>query len=353
MEKIIEEKKKLFTELMLNNMDEKINKMAFSQEDLDELYSNGEEEIYICAENLHIPLKERKVYYFGINKPTVCIDSKELVDFDSLGIYFQDCYFDEEYSKLIFAEEEKEDIYDIIDDDLIRAEVEDFYVLMEEVFEDYREEMENITIEQYDEYFDFDELDSSDYNSEEYDYETKTKAKLACKEAITEMLDDVISELVSAAEEYLGDSRDYFYDLKSSYEEFISDLSDAYDSDASSYCSEETQRYLMSKKKELFEDVKTNYDYSQIPENEIEKIIRKDIKQRFVLRELVSWCEYYYDDECYCYDLDRVCSYINSELLYYTAELQEELPKKVYGTYMAMIKWDLDRLEKKFSDVLA
>lgn len=348
-------KKELFAKMMADSMDDRVQKMAFTQEDLNELYDNGEEEIYICGEDLHIPLKERVVFYLGVNNPTIVIDSDELVDFETLGISIEDCLFDEEYSKLVFAaEEDYESAMDEANDEVDIEQVSMFYESMKEYFSDYKAEMLDIGIsEDFSEFFEIEELDPSDYNSGEYDYETKAKAKLACKAAITEMISEVRYQLVSAAKEYVSHTSEYYSELKHSFDEFISDLSDAYDSSVESDYDDEVEAYWLGKKKEFFSVVFPQMNFAGISREDVESIISKALNKRLLVRTLLQECDYDDDDDYYCFDLESACDTINSEIENFVSELEDDLPQQIYSTYRGVFLRALEILESRFDEMFS
>lgn len=347
----IDKKKKMFAEMIINNMDERVSKMAFSQEDLDELFESGETEILICAENLHIPLVEREVFYIGINMPTVVIDSSELVDFDQLGISIQDCYFDEEYSRVISTLADESEVYETEEEIF---DIQDFYDEMKEFFSDYRDEMMEISVsEEFEDYFDVDQYEESDTESGEYCFGTKAKARLACKSALEEMISDAKKTLLDCVNDYMSHTAEYLSEIKRSYEEFINDLSNAYDSCASSDCEEDEEEYVMSRKKEFFEDSVLRMDAIVLPKEEIEKTVLKDLNRRFTIRTLLQKCTYDDDGEDYCYEIGSAVDSINDIIEKFISEMEDDLPQQVYGAYRNLYINVLNRLEEKFDDIFS
>ena len=92
-----------------------IDLVAFDQDDLYDLLDENVNEIYLCGNKFTIPIAKGNIKYVGIlDKVTVVINSKEPVDFNSRGITFDNCVFDENYAKLLKKKEtekkvEKED----------------------------------------------------------------------------------------------------------------------------------------------------------------------------------------------------------------------------------------------------
>ena len=92
-----------------------IDLVAFDQDDLYDLLDENVNEIYLCGNKFTIPIAKGNIKYVGIlDKVTVVINSKDPVDFNSRGIIFDNCVFDENYAKLLKKKEsekkvEKED----------------------------------------------------------------------------------------------------------------------------------------------------------------------------------------------------------------------------------------------------
>ena len=81
----------------------KIDSMAFEQDDLYDLLDEGITEIYLCGERFSVPLGKKNISYIGVNKPTVVISSKTLVDFSEKNITFTNIKFDDKYQALADA----------------------------------------------------------------------------------------------------------------------------------------------------------------------------------------------------------------------------------------------------------
>ncbi|MGN1305869.1 MAG: hypothetical protein ACI4YB_12660 [Oscillospiraceae bacterium] len=97
--------KQRLTRLKEYTSDEKladvIDIIAFDQNELDGLLSEGAKEVYLCGSWFRIPLNRENVRYIGINQPIAEINSLEEVDFKAMNISFQNIKFDEEYSKIV------------------------------------------------------------------------------------------------------------------------------------------------------------------------------------------------------------------------------------------------------------
>lgn len=88
---------------------EKVDQVAFNQEDLADLIDEGYSDIYLCNNSFVIPLRVRNKHYIGISKAEAVIRSQERVDFEELGIRLDDVKFDEAYEKL--THETPEELY--------------------------------------------------------------------------------------------------------------------------------------------------------------------------------------------------------------------------------------------------
>ena len=86
-----------------SNYASKIDSMAFEQDDLYDLLDEGITEIYLCGERFSVPLGKKNISYIGVNKPTVVISSKTVVDFSEKNITFTNIKFDDKYQALADA----------------------------------------------------------------------------------------------------------------------------------------------------------------------------------------------------------------------------------------------------------
>ena len=78
---------------------EKVDQVAFNQEELADLIDEGYSDIYLCNNSFVIPLRVRNKRYIGIGKAEAVIRSQEHVDFDELGIKFENIGFNEAYAQ--------------------------------------------------------------------------------------------------------------------------------------------------------------------------------------------------------------------------------------------------------------
>ena len=74
--------------------------VAFDQEELGDILDSGENVIYLFNNTFSIPLSVKNKKYIGIGKAECLIHSKNVVDFQELGIEFENVVFDEKYRKI-------------------------------------------------------------------------------------------------------------------------------------------------------------------------------------------------------------------------------------------------------------
>lgn len=91
-------------EEIINNLDN----VAFNQEELADLLDEGVTKIYLCNNKFDIPLSKGDISYIGVKDAMIEMRSKEVIDFKSKKIFFQNIKFNEEYTKLIQKNEELE-----------------------------------------------------------------------------------------------------------------------------------------------------------------------------------------------------------------------------------------------------
>lgn len=78
----------------------KVDQVAFNQEDLSDLIDEGTHDTYLCNNFFVIPLRISNRRYIGIGKAVAVIQSSERIDFDTKGIAFDNVHFDSAYEKL-------------------------------------------------------------------------------------------------------------------------------------------------------------------------------------------------------------------------------------------------------------
>lgn len=92
---------------------DKIDNVAFDQDELYDLLDEEVNEIYLCGERFAIPLSVKGIAYKGINNPVVVIDSKTEVDWLAKEILLEAVRFDDKYQAVVdSANATKEVLYE-------------------------------------------------------------------------------------------------------------------------------------------------------------------------------------------------------------------------------------------------
>lgn len=86
---------------------DKVDSMAFDQDDLYDLLDEDCTTIYLCGEKFSIPLGKAGITYIGVNNPTVVISSKTVIDFAKKNIMLTNVKYDEKYQALLKEESAK------------------------------------------------------------------------------------------------------------------------------------------------------------------------------------------------------------------------------------------------------
>ena len=80
---------------------ERVDQVAFDQEDLSDLLDEDATLIYLCSNKFTVPLRETHKTYIGIGKAIAVIRSNKVVDFDALNIEFKNVIFDDMYKEVL------------------------------------------------------------------------------------------------------------------------------------------------------------------------------------------------------------------------------------------------------------
>ena len=78
-----------------------VNNVAFDRNDMVELLDEDADTIVLVDGTYRIPLREHNKKYIGVGNVVAEIKSKEIVDFDEIGIKFENIRFDDEYAALL------------------------------------------------------------------------------------------------------------------------------------------------------------------------------------------------------------------------------------------------------------
>lgn len=90
-----------------------VDNVAFDRNDMVELLDEDVDTIVLVDGTYRIPLREHNKKYIGVGNVVAEINSKEVVDFDEIGIKFENIRFDDEYAALLNVNpvEDYEDLY--------------------------------------------------------------------------------------------------------------------------------------------------------------------------------------------------------------------------------------------------
>lgn len=80
---------------------EKVNQIAFEQDELYDLLDENITTIYLCGEKFSIPLSKKGVKYIGINSPIIVVDSLECINWEEKGIELEGIRFNEKYQAIV------------------------------------------------------------------------------------------------------------------------------------------------------------------------------------------------------------------------------------------------------------
>lgn len=301
-----------------------IDLVAFEQNDLYDLLDEDVNEIYLCGNKFTIPIAKGNIKYVGIlDKVTVVINSKEPVDFNSRGIIFENCVFDEKYAGILngkknntkkkISEEVKEnsDDYDVDLEGVDADELHDFYEdIMETIVEFADKDFEN----EYDELYEYDnsiECDADDYN--DGGFATKAKAKAACKAELTKAIADVKKLYESAKKELIDAAEIYYADMMSDLITFLKgDFFDSYEALIGVHCTGKTKEYLEKKINRLKGTVNCwEIDINKLYEGAFELTVKEDFeaveKDSMNEKEIFEMCEYDVEEESYSFCMNGAC----------------------------------------------
>ena len=301
-----------------------IDSVAFDQDDLYDLLDEDVSKIYLCGNKFVIPIAKKDMKYIGVlDKVTLVINSKEPVDFNSIGITIENCVFDEKYAGILkgkkkntktkISEEVKENSADFdVDLEGVDAdELHDFYEDVMEAIVDFSDkEFEN----EYDELYAYDysiKCDADDYN--DGGFTTKAKAKAACKTELAKAFADVKKLYESAKKELTDAAEIYYADMMNDLIAFLKeDFLDSYETLIGVYCTGKTKEYLEKKTSKLKDKVSSwETDINKLYEGAFGLIVKESFedveKDEMDEKEIFEMCEYDVMDETYSFSMNDAC----------------------------------------------
>lgn len=106
-----------------------VDNVAFNRGDMVELLDEDADTIVLVDGTYRIPLREHDKKYIGVGNVVAEINSKEVVDFDEIGIQFENIRFDDEYLEVLNAVSSKDaenvNQVELFEDRLKKAEAGD------------------------------------------------------------------------------------------------------------------------------------------------------------------------------------------------------------------------------------
>ena len=187
-------------------------------------------------------------------------------------------------------------------------------------------------------YYKIDEPELSDYGNGEYDYPTKAKAKLACKEAIKSVWDDIMNNYEVEKENIISYAKDYFAGLEDEFKDFLHEFLDSYDEYAELECEGASKKYVADKKSELFDEEEllekmNRIDLTTQSEGLEYGLFDIPMKDVFDMKECLGMCTYESDGEDYCFDMERACSKIYTEVDAILDKAVKDFPDRFSQSY--------------------
>lgn len=313
-----------------------IDQIAFDQDELYDLLDEGEVVIYLCGERFSIPLGKEGIRYIGVNSPVVVISSKEKIDFEKKGIFFENIRFDEKYQKILGeAESEAEETEETVGDELEGPKEEEEVCWPEEI----QPQMEQLTDElhsfigdflykislAYDEEYDGEglyeeipEIDASDYGNYRYDYERLSQAKVACKDAIKRAIADMQAGYTEQKEEMENKCNTFLDRVGRDTWSFFDQFQASFVEYASLYCDGEAEIYAETLKANLMDRKIIEKPISEMERKRdvlVSEVFDVPAENLWDVQKYFEQCDYDdEDDEQYCYLMEDAVSDLNDSV---------------------------------------
>lgn len=286
-----------------------VDRIAFDQEELYDLLDAGETEIYLLGERFSVPRAKRGIRYVGIGQPTVVIDSAGEADSEEYDIWCVGCFLDgrcgsASSSKKADKRENgnfRSEFEGEPADWKMESFVQELLHTLEEGMEDLREpdfELSDAEME----YFHVE-----DYGSEEFEYRRKSKAMVACKEGLEELLDDMKDCFDDVKDDMLDEASDFFDDAEEELSDFVEEFLAVYDE----YAEEEEpewREYAKKMRATLFdedewqdyvEDMDLESRFQSVAEDFFEEAAQQPDFQKYY-----NLCEFLEEDGEFAFDLE-------------------------------------------------
>lgn len=239
----------------------------------------------------------------------------------------------------------------------MRQQVSSFVKNMQECVDDFMKKMK--AYESDEELYNshnLDYLSSEEYGSDEFDYPTKAKAKIACKKAVESLVNDVGENYEEEKEQIVSYARDYYSGIVEMFDEFAAMFLESYDDYIFLECEEDAEEYISAQKPVFFnertlrEEMK-EYDlkarFSELENKRFDVPVQKvlDGKRYF------SLCTYDEDEGNYCYYMDEACDKIYQEMDAFLTTETDAFPDEVFKVYAAAIFSYCNMLKRRLKEL--
>lgn len=337
-----------------------IDQIVFDQDELYDLLDEGEVVIYLCGERFSIPLGKEGIRYVGINTPTVVISSKEKIDFEKKGIFFENIRFDEKYQKILDeAESEAEEAEEAAGDETgkvkeyarwpeeIQPQMEQltdelhsficdfFYKVSEKYDEEYNEEYGGEGL--YEEIL---EIDASDYGSYSYEHERLSQAKVACKAAIKRAVSDVQAGYAEQKKQMENKCKTFCGRVERDTWSFLDQFQASVEEYVSLYCDGEASIYAETLKTDLMDRKIIERQIFEL-DRELDVLVREvfDVpsEELWDVQKYFEQCDYDdEDDEQYCYLMEDAVSDLNDSVNSWYEQACGQMEKCMKELYLSV-----------------
>lgn len=245
------------------------------------------------------------------------------------------------------------------DDEEFREQVSSFVKSMTECVDDFVSKVSAYEGEEelYEE-SDIRYPDPGDYDSGDYVYSTKAKAKTACKEAVEKVINDVKEDYGIERNNIVSYASEYFSGLEESFYGFMHEFSESYDEYASLECDGDAKKYILEKKSEFFSEKGMQKNVAQTDFKSAfnalaNEILEIPMKKMLVVKEYFAKCTYEHDedDEEYCFDIEDVCEKIYDDVTDFLKNAEKTFPNGVLNVYTNIIAAYCDTLKDKLMEL--
>lgn len=239
----------------------------------------------------------------------------------------------------------------------MREQVSSFVENMQECVDDFLRRMKEY--ESDEELYDSHNLacpESVEYGSDEFDYPTKAKAKIACKRAVESLIKDVKESYEGEKEQILSYARDYYSGMADMFDEFVGMFLESYDDYMSLECEGDAEKYISAQKPVFFNERVLR---EQMRQYDLKARFTELVNERFDVpaqkffdgKQYFSLCTYDEDEGDYCYCMDEACdkiyqemdSFLETEIDVFLDEVFKEYAAAIIA-YCNMLKGCLEKL---------